>query len=218
MPPLELILRRGHFNTMPTGVYRHQLLSEEHKRKIGNALRGRKQLPFSEETKRKLSESHKGLIPWIKGKHHTNESKRKMSESRKGKHHSEETKRKLSISHKGHLVSIETRQKISKRLKGIRRIRRKSYTISEHEKLRKCSDYKLWHKAVLERDNFTCQKCGQHGGDLVVHHINNFAEFPELRFALDNGITLCETCHKKFHKIYGENNNTKEQLNEFLEV
>ena len=55
----------------------------------------------TEETKRKLSESHKG-------KHHSEETKRKMSEDRKGernsmysKHHSEETKRKLSEASKG---------------------------------------------------------------------------------------------------------------------
>ena len=203
---------------MSKGVYQHQPLSEEHKRKIGNALKGKKRPLLSEEVKKKMSEAHKGQIPWMKGKHHTNEAKRKMGEAHKGKHHSEGTKWKISISNKRHLVSLETRQKISKGKKGIRRIRRKSYLISEYEELRKCSDYKLWHKAVLERDNFTCQKCGQHGGKLNIHHINNFAEFPELRFALDNGITLCEKCHKKFHRIYSERNNTKEQLNEFLEV
>lgn len=38
----------------------------------------------SEETKRKISESEKGKTSWNKGKHHSEEVKRKMSESRRG--------------------------------------------------------------------------------------------------------------------------------------
>jgi hypothetical protein len=45
---------------------------------------------------------------------------------------------------------------------------------------------------------------------------NNFAEFPELRTSIENGITLSEKAHKEFHKKYGFRNNTKEQLQEFL--
>jgi hypothetical protein len=82
--------------------------------------------------------------------------------------------------------------------------------------LRKSLEAKLWKKAVLQRDNFTCQKCGQYGGILVAHHIFNFADFPELRFAIDNGITLCKECHNLFHRKYGKNNNTRSQLEEFL--
>jgi len=51
---------------------------------------------------------------------------------------------------------------------------------------------------------------------LRAHHINNFAEFSELRFAIDNGITLSEKAHIEFHKKYGFKNNTKEQLYEFI--
>ena len=71
---------------------------------------------------------------------------------------------------------------------------------------------------MFERDNFTCQKYDIRGGLLVAHHINNFSEFPELRFAIDNGITLSQKAHNDFHKIYGKINNTKEQLEEFLKI
>lgn len=57
------------------------------------------------------------------------------------------------------------------------------------------SEYKKWRMMVFERDNFTCQCCKKVGGYLTAHHIKSFAHYPELRFFLDNGITLCEPCH-----------------------
>jgi 5-methylcytosine-specific restriction endonuclease McrA len=77
-------------------------------------------------------------------------------------------------------------------------------------------EIKLWRKACMERDNYTCQKYGTRGGELRIHHINNFAEFPELRTSIENGITLSKKAHDEFHKKYGFKNNTKEQLLEFL--
>ncbi len=82
--------------------------------------------------------------------------------------------------------------------------------------IRKSLEIRLWRKAVFERDNYTCQKYGIVGGKLVVHHILNFAEYPELRFAIDNGITLSKKAHNEFHKKYGKKNNTREQLTSFL--
>ena len=63
-------------------------------------------------------------------------------------------------------------------------------------------EYKLWRDAVFQRDNYTCIFCGRkrEEGDRVVlnaDHIKPFSLFPELRFAIDNGRTLCEECHKK---------------------
>ena len=86
----------------------------------------------------------------------------------------------------------------------------------EKERIRKSMEYILWRKAIYERDNFICQKYGTIGGRLVAHHTNNFEDFPELRLAIDNGITLSEKAHREFHKKYGNKNNTMEQLNEFL--
>lgn len=88
---------------------------------------------------------------------------------------------------------------------------------SESEKIRKSTEYKLFRKYCFERDNFTCQISGQPGGELVVHHINNFADFPELRTSISNGITMTKELHKQFHKRYGVKNNTREQLEEFIE-
>ena len=72
---------------------------------------------FSEETKRKQSEAHKGNTTWL-GKTHSEETKRKMSDTRKGKTHSEETKRKQSEAKKGKTFSEESKRKMSEAHKG----------------------------------------------------------------------------------------------------
>lgn len=64
-------------------------------------------------------------------------------------------------------------------------------------KIRASDKYKLWRKAVFERDNFTCISCRQIGGELHADHIKPFAYYPRLRFALSNGRTLCKPCHEK---------------------
>jgi hypothetical protein len=52
------------------------------------------------ERRRKMSEARKGEKNPMFGKHHTEKSRRKMSELRKGKIVSEETRRKMSEAHK----------------------------------------------------------------------------------------------------------------------
>ena len=187
---------------MPAGVYNR---SEEHRKKMSEALKGNKNMlgkHFSEETKRKMSIAKLGKESWNKGISPSEKTKRILSEINKGekhpfygKHHSKEIRKKMSEAQKG---------KNGHNWKG-------GITSLNHF-FRNNVDYKIWRKAIFERDNFTCQVCKQYGGDLRVHHINNFADFPELRFAINNGITLCKNCHQKFHKMFGQRNNTKEQL------
>jgi len=54
----------------------------------------------------------------MKGRKHTKEVKRKISNSLKGRKHSEETKRKISEATKGKIVSEESKKKMSKAKKG----------------------------------------------------------------------------------------------------
>lgn len=77
-------------------------------------------------------------------------------------------------------------------------------------------DYFKWRHNVYERDQYTCQCCQEVGGSLNAHHIASYARYPELRTTLDNGITLCESCHKEFHKLYGTLKFTPDDTFEYL--
>ena len=75
--------------------------------------------------------------------------------------------------------------------------------------------YRKWRKLVFQRDGYTCQECGQVGGVLNADHIKPWALFPELRFELDNGRTLCVKCHKDtdtYGVRFGESGVTREDL------
>lgn len=48
--------------------------------------------PHSEETRKKMSESHKGMPGTMKGRHHSEEARKKISEAGKGRKHTEEWK------------------------------------------------------------------------------------------------------------------------------
>ena len=69
--------------------------------------------------------------------------------------------------------------------------------------IRHSREYKEWRSKVYERDKYTCQCCGAHGCKLNAHHIKPFAFFPKYRLEIDNGITLCESCHKAIHRKEG---------------
>lgn len=61
--------------------------------------------------------------------------------------------------------------------------------------IRESLEYKLWRKSVWERDHYKCIWCGSNK-KIEADHIKKFAHYPELRFAIDNGRTLCQDCHK----------------------
>lgn len=62
------------------------------------------------------------------------------------------------------------------------------------------SEYRQWRKDVFERDNYTCQECGDNkGGNLRAHHKKPWKDYPALIFDVSNGITLCEMCHRLIH-------------------
>ena len=74
--------------------------------------------------------------------------------------------------------------------------------ISKENNNRDSNEYKQWRKQVYQRDNYECKKCGSKI-KLNAHHILSWKYYPNLRYEVSNGITLCENCHIKIHQKYG---------------
>ncbi len=145
---------------------------------------------------------NKGLkTSGMKGKKHTEETKKKMSAWQIGGRLSEEHKRKLKERKK--YISLETRKKISSARKGKYIGENSPFWIKDRNKLAKRQKrndmaYKEWHKQVLLRDNFKCKiKNKDCEGRLEVHHILAWSSYPKLRYQINNGITLCHAHHPR---------------------
>lgn len=83
----------------------------------------------------------------------------------------------------------------------------------EHTKIRRSKKYREWRVSVFERDCYKCVQCGtawneQKGNEsnIQADHIKEFHKYPELRFTLSNGRTLCKSCHYKTENYGGKNN------------
>jgi len=158
----------------------HRPLSAETKAHISDALKGKPGHTHvvSVEVRARLSAAHKGVpMP---------ESVRAIHV---GSHATAETKAKMSMAHKGLFAGSSHWN-----WKG-------GITADEH-RIRNSPEYAAWRTAVFERDNYTCQDCGAHSGaghrvTLEAHHVHEFAEYPDERFVVANGVTLCLACHNK---------------------
>lgn len=154
--------------------------SEETKQKIRLAHLGKKYKPMSEQGKENIRKAHLGLKQ------------------------SEETKAKLRKIVTGRRLSEKTKRILSEQRRGAKNYNWKGGVTPIHKQIRKSVDFKLWRATVFARDNYACVWCGVRGHKglgkrVVLHpdHIKPFALFPELRFVIDNGRTLCIDCHKK---------------------
>lgn len=174
---------------------------------------------YSAETLKKFVDSHLGQKPWNKGSRNISfiskvcercgnsyegepkigmavwMNRRFCSKSCATKNN----KRRLGTTH-----SIETRKKISlAHPKG----KDSPYWIKDRSKLKRFSDiakdrrsysYTDWRRRVLKRDNYAClMKDERCAGRLEVHHILSYFVYPELRYDINNGITLCHAHHPR---------------------
>ena len=162
-----------------------------HKLNIGNKYRLGQTV--SQETKEKMSKSQKGK----KRNPMSAEQKEQIRLWHLGRKQSPETIAKRFASRFGYRHSPETRKKIGRSNSGSKSNLWRGGISPLNESIRKSVEYKLWREAVYTRDNWTCVFCGQEGGILNADHIKPFAYYPELRFAIDNGRTLCAPCHRK---------------------
>ena len=155
-------------------IAKGRILTEKHKLKISKSLLGIKRPPMSIKQREQISKRQLGRklsLEW----------KKNIGKAQKGKpKHSVESRRKIGLGSKGEKSHFW-----------------KGGITPVNEKIRKSLEYKLWREAVFTRDKHTCIWCGQKGGELNADHIKPFALYPELRFAIDNGRTLCKPCHLK---------------------
>jgi len=171
-------------------------VSDETKRKIGlgnsKALKGRK---ISKNVRDKISKALQGHRAWNKGKKTPESVKEKISKSLIGRairgsgwHHSEEYRIRKSLMHRGNKSHFW-----------------KGGLTAKSKIIRNSSEFKLWREAIFSRDDWTCQNCRKrNGSELHPHHIKSFSEYPQFRFVVNNGITLCLDCHKALHRPLAE--------------
>lgn len=179
-------------------------MSEEQKLKLSQAHKGRK---FSKEHRKKLSESHIGNIP-------TNIEEFRVY--RTGRALSDEHKRKISEAQQGKYIPIETRKKMSEARKGKPAWNKGLLGYNSGEKNpnwkkdrsqikpqvnRMEADYQIWRRIIKQRDGKKCKLAnGDCCGQLEVHHIHPYKDYPELRYEMQNGITLCHFHHPRKKK------------------
>lgn len=174
------------------------LTGEDFKSHFKNGFKGifKKGHIFSEEVIKKRSKKMIGHIGYMLGKKQSEEHKQKISKALSGRKLSEEHKLNMSLSRRGEKCCSW-----------------KGGTTTLVKQIRKNFKYRQWRDDVFMRDDFTCQECGQRGFILNAHHIKSFSsilqeyEITTLEEALvceeiwniNNGITLCEECHREIY-------------------
>ena len=138
---------------------------------------------------------------FIKGHKQPNESKEKMSIKKKGM--TPWNKGKTGLQTAWNLGKIGEESLIF----GANNPNWKGGITQRDKTERMSSKSKAWRQSIFERDNYTCQECGDEGVYLEAHHIKSWSEYPELRYDNDNGITLCLNCHSKTDNYKGRNRN-----------
>jgi hypothetical protein len=157
----------------------------------------------------------KGNIPWMKGRKQSKKIADKLrsyrigiSSGNKGGYKlSDKTKKNMSDSKSGkkpYQMTDVIKNKISKtqieRFKNPENHPRWNGGLLNRKREDKRNDpaYQKWVKEVKKRDKNICRfKNNDCSGYNIVHHILSWRDYPELRYELKNGITLCQYHHPR---------------------
>jgi hypothetical protein len=113
----------------------------------------------------------------------------------KGKKASDITRKKMSDIKKG-IIPVNVLRGDFKAEKNHKWIKDRTQLKTKGD--RRSSAYGDWRRKVCIRDNWKCKINNQDCKDrLEVHHILGFTEYPELRYDINNGITLCQAHHPR---------------------
>ena len=115
-----------------------------------------------------------------------------------GKHRSEKTKEKIREKMRGRIISAETRAKMGFKKENHWHWKEDRTQLQTNEKKHLDCQYREWMFAVKNRDNWKCKiNNSACNGRLEAHHILDWKNYPELRYEINNGITLCHAHHPR---------------------
>ena len=198
--------------------------SEETKKKIGKANKGKDVWIMgqhhSQETKDKISKKNKGNHASLKTEFKKGHpvSKELREKIRKRSTGNKYTLGKIFTEEHRKNISLSKRFKIRKKPSLYSEARRRLFAI-----LKSSEQWKQWRQQIFRRDGYVCQECFNKGQYIHPHHkkqlaklvdtflqeynqfslIEDFETFLRLTVTyqpfwdIENGITLCEDCHKK---------------------
>jgi len=121
---------------------------------------------------------------------------KKGSKINLGRKHTLESKLKIGLAGKGRVPWNKGLQMMNMRGENNPNWKGGTYE-TERKAFEHKIEYKQWRLNVFKRDNYICQICGNRGGKLNADHIKSYIIYPLLRLDLDNGRTLCISCHRK---------------------
>ena len=186
---------------------------------------GMRRKKHNEETKKKISETNEGQVPWNKGIPCSNERKQSISKAlkgvRKGVSFSEQHKINLSKALKGRVPGFLGKHWTERNKKKFSKLQIKRYQDPEYRKKISGENSPMWQggisklpypfnfdkelkELIRKRDNYKCQLCGmpecENVKKLCIHHI----DYDKKNCSPDNLITLCGSCNAKvnFNREY----------------